>query len=127
MHLEDLPKRRVDHVIAVDTQTVQPVRGMSQATTGHVIDHHPLVRELASGWSFWGEEVCTTTTLLVERIADQGVAVSSIEATLLLWASTRTRDRCPTPAPHTRDLRAVLWLWRTAAAWTWSTSSCAIR
>jgi len=24
--LEDLPKRRVDHVIAVDTQTVQPVR-----------------------------------------------------------------------------------------------------
>ena len=84
VHLEELPKRRVDHVIAVDTQTVQPVRGMSHATTGLVIDHHPPLRDLAVGWTFWGEEVGATTTLLVERIADQGVAVSPIEATLFM-------------------------------------------
>ncbi len=74
VRLEDLPRRRIDHVILVDTQAVQPVRGMSPDTTGLIIDHHPLMRELAPGWSFSGEEVGATTTLLVEKLAERGLA-----------------------------------------------------
>ena len=110
VHLEDLPKRRVDHVIAVDTQTVQPVRGMSQATTGHVIDHHPPMRDLPAGWTFWGEEVGATTTLLVERIADQGVAVSPIEATLFMLGIYEDTGALSYGTTTPRDLRAAAWL-----------------
>ena len=110
VHLEDLPKRRVDHVIAVDTQTVQPVRGMSHATTGHVIDHHPPMRELPAGWTFWGEEVGATTTLLVERIADQGVAVSPIEATLFMLGIYEDTGALSYGTTTPRDLRAAAWL-----------------
>ena len=108
--LEDLPKRRVDHVIAVDTQTVQPVRGMSQATTGHVIDHHPPMRDLPAGWTFSGEEVGATTTLLVERIADQGVAISPIEATLLMLGIYEDTGALSYGTTTPRDLRAAAWL-----------------
>ena len=110
VHLEDLPKRRVDHVIAVDTQTVQPVRGMSQATTGLVIDHHPPMRDLAAGWTFWGEEVGATTTLLVERIADQGVTVSPIEATLFMLGIYEDTGALSYGTTTPRDLRAAAWL-----------------
>ena len=74
VRLEDLPKRRVEHVIAVDTQTVQPVRGMTRSTPASIIDHHPLMRDLPEGWTFSGEEVGATTTLLVERLAAAGIA-----------------------------------------------------
>jgi tRNA nucleotidyltransferase (CCA-adding enzyme) len=110
VHLEDLPKRRVDHVIAVDTQTVQPVRGMSQATTGHVIDHHPPMRDLPAGWTFWGEEVGATTTLLVERIAGEGVAVSPIEATLFMLGIYEDTGALSYGTTTPRDLRAAAWL-----------------
>jgi len=63
--LEDLPRRRIEQVILVDTQTVQPIRGMSAQTSVQIIDHHPLARELPPGWSFSGDEVGATTTLLV--------------------------------------------------------------
>ena len=110
VRLEDLPKRRVDHVIAVDTQTVQPVRGMSQATTGHVIDHHPPMRDLPAGWTFSGEEVGATTTLLVERIADQGVAVSPIEATLFMLGIYEDTGALSYGTTTPRDLRSAAWL-----------------
>src|SRR5512143_1152941 len=76
VRLEDLPRRRIDHVILVDTQTVQPIRGMSAQTSIQIIDHHPLARELPAHWSFSGEVVGATSTLLVERLAEQGVALT---------------------------------------------------
>jgi len=129
VHLEDLPKRRVDHVIAVDTQTVQPVRGMSQATTGHVIDHHPPMRDLPAGWTFSGEEVGATTTLLVERIADQGVAVSPIEATLFMLGIYEDTGALSYGTTTPRDLRAAAWLLEHGANMLapCSTSFCTIR
>ena len=75
--LEDLPRRRVDHAIVVDTQAVQPVRGMHPDTTVHIIDHHPLMRELQPGWTYTGDETGATTTLLVEKMVDQGITVSA--------------------------------------------------
>jgi tRNA nucleotidyltransferase (CCA-adding enzyme) len=50
---EDLAKRRIDQVVLVDTQSLQPVRGMGPQTAVRVIDHHP-PRELPPGWVFTG-------------------------------------------------------------------------
>ncbi|MCX7669770.1 MAG: CBS domain-containing protein [Anaerolineae bacterium] len=109
---EDLPRRRVEHVILVDTQTVQHVRGMgpSPTATGLIIDHHPLMRELPPGWNFIGEEVGATTTLLVEMLAKQGSALNVTEATLLLLGIYEDTGGLYYETTTARDLRAAAWL-----------------
>jgi tRNA nucleotidyltransferase (CCA-adding enzyme) len=108
--LEDLPKRRIDNVILVDTQTVQPIRGMSAQTGVQVIDHHPLARELPQGWSFAGDEVGATTTLLIERLAELGLALTPVEATLLMLGIYEDTGALSYPTTTARDLRAAGWL-----------------
>lgn len=107
---EDLPKRRIDRVIAVDTQSFQPVRGMGAQTTASIIDHHPLLRELPAGWSYWGEETGATTTLLVERIAAQSLTLSPVEATLLMLGIYEDTGALSYQTTTPRDLRAAAWL-----------------
>lgn len=108
--LEDLPRRRPERVILVDTQTVQPVRGMTSQTVGHVIDHHPLMRELPSGWTFEGEEVGATTTLLVEKLAAAQIALNPTEATLLMLGIYEDTGALCFETTTPRDLRSASWL-----------------
>ena len=110
VRLEDLPRRRVDHVILVDTQTVQPVRGMGAHATGLIIDHHPLMRDLLPGWSFSGEEVGATTTLLVEQLAERGISLNATEATLLLLGIYEDTGGLSYETTTPRDVRATAWL-----------------
>ncbi|MCX7706598.1 MAG: CBS domain-containing protein, partial [Anaerolineae bacterium] len=110
VRLEDLPKGRVDRVIVVDTQTVQQVRNVHPGTTGIVIDHHPQMRELPAGWSFWGEETGATTTLLVERIAAEGLTVTPLEATLFMLGIYEDTGALCYETTTARDLRAAAWL-----------------
>ncbi len=110
VRLDDLPRRRIDEFIAVDTQTIQPMRGMSPQAAGLIIDHHPLMRELPAGWSFWGEETGATATLLVERMAERGVALSAIDATLLMLGIYEDTGALSYTTTTPRDLRAAAWL-----------------
>ncbi|MGE5602078.1 MAG: CBS domain-containing protein [Nitrososphaerales archaeon] len=110
VRLEDLPKRRIDHVILVDTQTVQPIRGMSAQTSVQIIDHHPLARELPAHWSFSGEVVGATSTLLVERLAEQGVALTPVESTLLTLGIYEDTGGLVYQTTTARDMRAAAWL-----------------
>jgi tRNA nucleotidyltransferase (CCA-adding enzyme) len=110
VRLEDLPRRRIDYVVLVDTQTVQPLRGMHARTMGHIIDHHPAPRDLPSGWTYSGEEVGATTTLLVERLAGQGVSISPIEATLLALGIYEDTGGLSFETTTPRDFRSSAWL-----------------
>jgi tRNA nucleotidyltransferase (CCA-adding enzyme) len=110
IHLEDLPRQRIDRVILVDTQAVQPVRGMHARTAGHIIDHHPRMRELPPGWTFWGEEVGATTTLLVEKLAEQTISLSPTEATLLMLGIYEDTGALSYETTTPRDLRSAAWL-----------------
>jgi tRNA nucleotidyltransferase (CCA-adding enzyme) len=110
VRLEEMPRVRVDHVTLVDTQTVQPVRGMHPTTTGQVIDHHPQMRDLPPGWTFFGEEVGSTTTLLVERMVERGLTVSPIEATLLTLGIYEDTGGLSYETTTPRDLRGAAWL-----------------
>lgn len=110
VRLEDLPKRRIDLVILVDSQSVQPIRGMSPQTGIQIIDHHPLARDLPASWSFSGEVVGATSTLLVERLAEQGVAVSPVEATLLTLGIYEDTGGLVYQTTTSRDMRAAAWL-----------------
>ena len=110
INLDDLPRQHVDHAILVDTQTVQPVRGMHSGTTGYVMDHHPQMHELSPGWQFWGEEVGATTTLLVEKLAEQGQALGPAEAALLMLGIYEDTGALSYETTTPRDLRAAAWL-----------------
>jgi tRNA nucleotidyltransferase (CCA-adding enzyme) len=110
VRLEDLPRRRVEQVVLVDAQTVQPVRGMGAQATGLIIDHHPLMRELLPGWSFSGEEVGATTTLLVEQLAERSISLNATEATLLLLGIYEDTGGLSYETTTPRDMRAAAWL-----------------
>ena len=110
VRLDELPKKRIDHAILVDTQSAQPLRGMHAKTTWQIIDHHPLMRELAAGWRFSGEEIGATTTLLVEQLATQNRAITAIEATLLTLGIYEDTGSLAYETTTPRDVRAVAWL-----------------
>jgi tRNA nucleotidyltransferase (CCA-adding enzyme) len=110
VHLADLPRRRIEHVILVDTQSVQPLRGMHPQATGDIIDHHPLMRDLLPGWTFSGEEVGATTTLMVEKLAEQGLSLSPVEATLLALGIYEDTGSLSYETTTGRDHRSAGWL-----------------
>jgi tRNA nucleotidyltransferase (CCA-adding enzyme) len=110
VRLEDLPRRKVDRVILVDAQAAQPLRGMHAGTRWRIIDHHRLVRDLPPESEFYGEGTGATTTLLVERLAEQGVAITPAEATLLTLGIYEDTGSLTYETTTPRDLRAAAWL-----------------
>jgi tRNA nucleotidyltransferase (CCA-adding enzyme) len=110
VHLDDLPRRGIENLVLVDTQTVQPLRGMHPQATGDIIDHHPLMRDLPPGWTYSGEEVGATTTLLVEKLAEQRLAISPVEATLLALGIYEDTGSLSYETTTGRDLRSAAWL-----------------
>ncbi|MCS7282978.1 MAG: CBS domain-containing protein [Anaerolineae bacterium] len=110
VHPDDLPRRSVGRVILVDTQALTTVKGMRPDTPVSIIDHHPLSRELRPGWTYQGEPVGATTTLLVEEIARRGLTLSPVEATLLLLGIYEDTGNLSYMTTTARDARAAAWL-----------------
>jgi tRNA nucleotidyltransferase (CCA-adding enzyme) len=107
---EELPRRPVDRVIVVDTQSFTTVRGMKPDTPGLIIDHHALPDTPEPGWKHWGGEVGATATLLVEKMAERGLPVTPVEATLLLLGIYEDTGSLVYVTTTPRDLRAAAWL-----------------
>ncbi len=106
----DLPHRRIERVILVDTQALTQLKGISSRSKVHIIDHHPLTRELAPGTTYSGEEIGATTTLLVEQISEARLPLSPIEATLLLLGIYEDTGSLSYPSTTPRDVRCAAWL-----------------
>ena len=81
---DDAPRRKVERVILVDTQTLPSVRGVTSATPVTVIDHHPPAPSLPAHWTYRGEQVGATTTLVVESLVKERIGLTPAQATLLL-------------------------------------------
>jgi tRNA nucleotidyltransferase (CCA-adding enzyme) len=108
---EDLPRRmEVERIILVDTQTLITPKGMSDATAVQIIDHHPLSRDLPPGWTYSGEQVGATVTLLLERIIADGLPLTPVESTLLALGIYEDTGSLTYPTTTIRDLRCVAWL-----------------
>ncbi|NOZ72129.1 MAG: CBS domain-containing protein [Chloroflexi bacterium] len=107
---EELPKRRVEQAIFVDTQTAQAVRGMTHNTPIRIIDHHSCERELPPHYHYWGEPVGATTTLLLEQLISRGINITPIEATLLLLGIYEDTGTLLYASTTPRDLRCAAWL-----------------
>ena len=108
---DDLPHQKFARILIVDTQSVQSARGVAPQTQIHFIDHHPLARTLKNGMTFFGGETGATTTLFVEQISEKNLALTPIEATLLLlgiYEDTGSLSYAETTTA--RDARAVAFL-----------------
>ncbi|MDI7275143.1 MAG: CBS domain-containing protein [Anaerolineae bacterium] len=110
-----LPRRRVDEAILVDAQSVSPVRGMGAHTRLHIIDHHPRVEEppeaaARAAVTYEGEPVGATTTLMVERLREREVSLSTVEASLLLLGIYEDTGSLTYQGTTPRDLDAAAWL-----------------
>ncbi|MBI3362984.1 MAG: DHH family phosphoesterase, partial [Chloroflexi bacterium] len=83
---DDLPKEKIDRVTLVDTQSLITLRGMGNPPSAqvHVVDHHPLNRDLPEGWTASIAETGATTTLLIEELRERDAELSEAEATLML-------------------------------------------
>jgi tRNA nucleotidyltransferase (CCA-adding enzyme) len=110
VHMDDLPRRGIENMVLVDTQSVQPLRGMHPQAAADIIDHHPLMRDLPPGWTFSGEEVGATTTLLVEKLAERGLAIGPVEATLLALGIYEDTGSLSYETTTGRDLHSAAWL-----------------
>jgi tRNA nucleotidyltransferase (CCA-adding enzyme) len=108
---EDLPRRmEVERIILVDTQTLVTPRGMSSETAVQVIDHHPLSRDLPPNWTYLGEEVGATVTLLLEHVLAEGLSLTPVEATLLALGIYEDTGSLTYPTTTVRDMRCATWL-----------------
>jgi len=108
---EDLPRRmEVGLITLVDTQTLITPKGMSGDTAVQIIDHHPLSRDLPPNWTYSGDEVGATVTLLLERIIADGLSLTAVEATLLSLGIYEDTGSLVYPTTTIRDLHCVTWL-----------------
>ena len=107
---EDLPHARVDRVTLVDTQTMGTTRGVGSYTRIHVVDHHPLHKPLAEGWTSTIEMVGAATTLLVESLQAQSQPLTVEAATLMLLGIYEDTGSFSYAGTSPRDVRAAAWL-----------------
>ncbi len=107
---DEIPRRRIQRAILVDTQALISLRGMGREIQVHVIDHHELAPELRPGWTFSVEPLGAATTMLVEEICRQPLALTRIEATLLLLGIYEDTGSLSYPSTTPRDVRAAAWL-----------------
>lgn len=108
--VEELPRKPVGHVVLVDTQHVQTVRGMGKKTLVQVIDHHPHDGGDKPNWQVIVDLVGATTTILVERLMTEAAALTPIEATLLALGVYEDTGSLSYGTTTPRDARAAAWL-----------------
>ena len=106
----DFQADTVTNIILVDTQRSIKLRGLPAHVATHIIDHHPLDRELAANQTFAGEDVGAATTLLVEQIQNQAIAINGLEATLMALGIYEDTGSLSYGTTTPRDQRAAAWL-----------------
>ncbi len=110
VHPDDLPRNEIEHAVLVDTQSLTTVRGMAEDLRVDIIDHHQLDRDLPSNWTFSGDPIGATTTLLIEEISARFLDLTDLEATLLLLGIYEDTGSLLYQSTTVRDVRAAAWL-----------------
>jgi tRNA nucleotidyltransferase (CCA-adding enzyme) len=104
------PRKKFRDVLIVDWQGKPSARGITSDTRIHIVDHHPLARQMPPGSTFHGGDVGATTTLFVEQIRDKGIPLGAIEATLLLLGIYEDTGSLSYSDTTARDMNAAAFL-----------------
>ncbi|MGD2147986.1 MAG: CBS domain-containing protein [Anaerolineae bacterium] len=110
VHPDDLSSGTIDRAILVDTQSLTTLKGMVENLRVDIIDHHRLGRSLPANWTYSGEQMGATTTLLTEEISARFLRLDQLEATLLLLGIYEDTGSLSYQSTTVRDVRAAAWL-----------------
>ena len=106
----DLPKRPIDAITLVDTQSMTGLKGMSKDAQVSVVDHHPLRTGLPSDWNLTVQPTGATTTLLVKVLQEQDIHLNITQATLLLLGIYEDTGSLTYTRTTPHDLQAAAYL-----------------
>jgi tRNA nucleotidyltransferase (CCA-adding enzyme) len=108
--IQELPREPIDTVLLVDTQSLVTLRGLHEGTKVSVIDHHPRKQQSHSNWTMELGDTGACTTLLVEKIQQQGLGITSLQATLMLLGIYEDTGSLLYSNTSPRDAKAVSFL-----------------
>lgn len=100
----------VTKVTITDTSRRLDMRDLRDDVPTMIIDHHELKRDLLPHETWAGEILGAITTLLVERIREQKIKLTSLEATLFALGIYTDTGSFTYGGTSSRDIRAVAWL-----------------
>ncbi len=106
----DLPNQHVKTVCIVDTQSAVSIRGVNEQTVFYVADHHALKQPLPESWHVTIDQTGANTTLFVETIRERDIALTSLQATLLLLGIYEDTGSLTYPSTTPRDVHAAAFL-----------------
>lgn len=105
------PHSKVERIILVDTQRLPEIRHIKRDTPVLIIDHHPYEGDQGAHVTFTGEEIGANATLLAEQIIAQGgIHLTSLEATVMLLGIYADTGSLTYNRTTSRDIRAAAWL-----------------
>lgn len=110
---DELPARtEFERVVLVETQSFPNLKGLEPERLREVlvIDHHEQRDDLPPGWRFEGKATGACTTIFVGRIAERHLALSPVEATLLLLGIYEDTGSLTYAGTTPLDLHAAAWL-----------------
>jgi len=80
---EDMPRKPIDTVFLVDTQSLITLKGMKDKTRIVVYDHHPKKDDINPDWELHLEKFGANVSQLVSRIREKKIPLNEIQATTL--------------------------------------------
>jgi tRNA nucleotidyltransferase (CCA-adding enzyme) len=117
LRARELPRRPISRVILVDTRTANQPRNVRKEAAYLVIDHHvddrwraPTSTEGGGEVQLWHEPVGANTTLLVEKLIEQGGDLSPVQATLLALGIHEDTGSLTYASTTHRDAVCLAWL-----------------
>lgn len=120
LHADDLPKARIARIVLVDTRALSAPRGLAEGCEVQVIDHHVDQKDepprsrgqraVPASWQIWSEPVGANTTLLVEKLAENRLNVTPVQATLLALGIHEDTGSLTYGGTTHRDAAALAWL-----------------
>lgn len=116
LHEEDLRDRDdLEFAYVVDTQKYHSIAAIQSSLPVRIIDHHPLKIELPDHVTFEGETVGANTTLLTERLQNEDISLSSLDASLLMLGIYEDTGSLTYGTTTARDIQAAAWLLKQGA------------
>lgn len=103
-------RQPVEQIILTDSQTYEPLRGLEAETPTVIIDHHDLERDLYPYETWLGADIGSASTIVVEKIREQQISLTTLEATLLALGIYADTGMLTFGGTTPRDVEAVAWL-----------------
>ena len=82
----DIPMDPIQSVTLVDTQSLVTIKNLRKDAEIFIIDHHKQKADLPENWKCTFENLGATTTILVQLLKAQSIAITPLHATLILLA-----------------------------------------